>query len=201
MLYNGTMLIVFTDDSKSTVCFVCRKPDRLLSCLYCPRSYHPGCLDPTLCGFTQAEGWVCPACSILHAHEPTAPMTTRQLPQPPKLSNSRSSGGDASFVEAPESTIFVDSARPEEMSGRNASDGWPQDSSTQPTYSLDPKSLNPSSIPTQSNLQEGMSNESPAPNQQLRGKLPGLSSVEPRIFIHAHSAMPHHHSNAASKLG
>jgi hypothetical protein len=87
------------------------------------------------------------------------------------------------------------------MSERNASEEWSQDSNTQPTYSLDPKSSNPSSIPTQSILQEGMSDESPAPNKQMRGKLLDPSSVEPRIFIHAHSAMLHHHTNAASKLG
>jgi hypothetical protein len=195
-------LIVFPDEPKSAVCFVCKQLGRLLNCLYCPRSYHLECLDPAGSGVTLAEGWSCPVCSILHAHGPTAPMTARQLPQNPELSNPRSSGGDAPFIEAPGSTILVDSARPEEISQSNPRKEWPQASSTQSTYYSDQQSSNTPTILTGGNLQEGMSKENDTPNRSMRGKLPDPSSIEPRIqFIHAHSTTLHHHNNASSKLG
>jgi hypothetical protein len=190
-------LTVFPDGPKSTVCFVCQKLGRLLNCLYCPRSYHPECLDPTRSGVTLSEGWTCPACSILHGYEPTAPIITGQVPHPPERSNPQSSGGDGPFIEARESTILLDSSRPEEMRESNTRKESPQASSTQPTYSSGQKSSNPR---TRSNLQDPMSNENATPNKPMRSTFSGPSSVEPRIFIHAHSAMPHHH-NAFSKFG
>jgi hypothetical protein len=129
-------------------------------------------------------------------------MTARQLPQNPELSNPRSSGGDAPFIEAPGSTILVDSARPEEISQSNPRKEWPQASSTQSTYYSDQQSSNTPTILTGGNLQEGMSKENDTPNRSMRGKLPDPSSIEPRIqFIHAHSTTLHHHNNASSKLG
>lgn len=194
-------LIIFLDDPHSNLCFVCKKTGSLLNCLSCPRSYHQECLDPTRNAVAQAERWACPACSILYAHEPIAPTTTTQLPEPSELSNPQSGERDALVVEEPESTILVDNARPEDTNESNTSKEGQHDSSTQPTYSSNPKSSNPSSISSRSNLPGGMSNESGTPNRLLRGKLPDHSLIEPHIFNHAGSKMLHHYSNASSKLG
>lgn len=194
-------LIIFLDDPHSNLCFVCKKTGSLLNCLSCPRSYHQECLDPRQSAVAQAERWACPACSILYAHEPITPTTTTQLPEPSELSNPQSGGRDALVVEEPESTILVDNARPEDMSESNTSKEGQHASNTQPTYSSNPKSSNPSSISSRSNLPGGMSNESGTPNRLPRGKLPDHSPIEPHIFNHGGSKMPHHYSNASSKLG
>ncbi|KIN00775.1 hypothetical protein OIDMADRAFT_180887 [Oidiodendron maius Zn] len=187
-------------DPHSNICFVCKKPGSLLNCLSCPRSYHQECLDPTRSAVAQAERWACPACSILYAHEPIAPTTTTQLPEPSELSNPQSGVRDDLVVEEPEGTILVDNARPENMSDSNTSKEGQHASSTQPTYASNPKSSNPSSISSRSNLPGGMSNESGTPNRLLRGKLPNHSLIDPHIFNHAGSKTPHHYSNASSKL-
>ncbi|KAI9828948.1 MAG: hypothetical protein M1819_006447 [Sarea resinae] len=81
-------------DPHEEVCFSCKGGGRLIGCVTCPRSYHPGCLTPPLSPQHQPDSWYCEVCMDNHDQPPAcsplpSPVTS---PQPRSASLKGASG-------------------------------------------------------------------------------------------------------------
>lgn len=170
-------LLRFAAESKSKLCFACKKPDRLRGCFNCPRSYHPECLDPSLREVSRAEDYACPTCSLLELDGSTQSVVAMASSQTPEPSDPQAHRNPTSPVVASEILIHVDqNIQSEEMKSLDTREEL-HDSNSKPIYLSDQSRSNNASTTIQPSVATRIGIDDDASSEKPRRvKLPDRSA-------------------------